>query len=81
MLPASSKSEKEINNNQVVSQKSGNEDVSVQCIGASAMIGLGNVETGGIGIVRASTGRQISSCRYRTELEVWFVQIFLDTVH
>lgn len=75
MLPASSKSEKEINNNQVVSQKSGNEDVSVQCIGTSAMIGLGNVETGGIGVVRASTGRQISNCRYRTELEVWFIQL------
>jgi hypothetical protein len=70
MWPASSKSEKEINNNQVILQKSGNEDVSVQCIGTSAMIGLGNVETGGIGVVRASTGRQISSCRYRTELEV-----------
>jgi len=81
MLPASSKTEKEINNNQVVSQKSGNEVVSVQCVGTSAMIGLGNVETGGIGVVRASTGRQISSCRYRTELEVWFIQLFLDTVH
>jgi len=80
-LPPSSKSEKEINNNQVVSQKSGNEVVSVQCIGTSAMIGLGNVETGGIGVVRASTGRQISNCRYRTELEVWFIQLFLDTVH
>lgn len=79
-LPPSSKSEKEINNNQVVSQKSGNEVVSVQCIGTSAMIGLGNVETGGIGVVRASTGRQISSCRYRTELEVWFIQLFLDTL-
>lgn len=76
MLPASSKSEKEINNNQVVSQKSGSGDVSVQCVGASAMIGLGNVETGGIGVVRASTGRQISSCRYRTELEVRFIQLF-----
>jgi len=75
MLPASSKSEKEINNNQVISQKSGNEVASVQCIGTSAMIGLGNVENGGIGVVRASTGRQISSCRYRTELEVLFCTI------
>jgi hypothetical protein len=73
MWLTSSKSEKEINNNQVVSQKSGNEDVSVQCIDTSAMIGLGNVEMGGIGVVRASTGRQVSSCRYRTELEVWFI--------
>lgn len=77
--PTPSKSEKEINNNQVVSQKNGNEDVSVQCIGTSAVIGLGNAETGGIGVVRASTGRQVSSCRYRTELEVQFMQLFLVT--
>lgn len=29
-----------------------------------------SVTTGGIGIVRANTGRKISNCRYRTELEV-----------
>lgn len=66
----SSKSEKELNNNQVVLGQSICEGDSVQCVGTGAVLGLGNVETGGIGVVRASTGRQVSSCRYRTELEV-----------
>jgi hypothetical protein len=66
----SSKSEKEINNNQVVVGQSGFEGDSVQCLGTGTVIGLGNMETGGIGVVRANTGRQVSSCRYRTELEV-----------
>jgi hypothetical protein len=66
----SSKSEKEINNNQVVLRQSGNESETVRCDGTSAVVGLANVETGGIGVVCASTGRQVSSCRYRTELEV-----------
>jgi hypothetical protein len=66
----SSKSEKEINNNQVVLQQSEKEGESVQCSGAGAVVRLGNVDTGGIGVVRANTGRQVSTCRYRTELEV-----------
>jgi hypothetical protein len=66
----SSKSEKEINNNQVVLGQSVCEGDSVQFIGTGAVLRLGNVEAGGIGVVRANTGRQVSSCRYRTELEV-----------
>jgi hypothetical protein len=66
----SSKSEKEINNNQVVLGQSVCEGDSAQCLGTGAVLRLGNVETGGIGVVRANTGRQVSSCRYRTELEV-----------
>lgn len=66
----SSKSEKEINNNRVVLQQSGKDGESVQCSNTGAVVRLGNVDIGGIGVVRASTGRQVSSCRYRTELEV-----------
>lgn len=70
VYPKSSKSEKEINNNQVVLQQSGKESESVQRSGAGAVVRLGNVDSGGIGIVRANTGRQVSTFRYRTELEV-----------
>lgn len=69
----SSKSEKELNNNQVVLGQSVCEGDAVQCLGTGAVLGVGNVETGGIGVVRANTGRQVSSCRYRTELEVRFM--------
>jgi hypothetical protein len=65
-----SKSEKEINNNQVVLLQSGKEGKSVQCNGAGAVVRLRNVDSGGIGVVCVNTGRQVSTSRYRTELEV-----------
>ncbi|KAJ9580909.1 hypothetical protein L9F63_023911, partial [Diploptera punctata] len=64
--------DKEENNNNLQSQQ--NESVLKQTmiITNELISSFGISSSGGIGVVRANTGRQVSSSRYRTELEIFF---------
>ena len=62
------KVDKEKNNNKV--QQSESVSVQSDCAGMETVPNIKSSDTGGIGVVRANTGRLVSSSRYRTELEV-----------
>ena len=69
------------NNGDIKTEQSEGTLVQSGNVGTDIIPGTSNPEIGGIGVVRANTGRQVANSRFRTELEVTSSCILLFVWH